>query len=81
MPELLASPRFRAAFDFLLLREQTGDKSTQGMAVWWEEYQSAHDDHREQMLRQLDRPASSKRKPGKKQPAHGAHPAPESGEA
>ncbi|HEX5359549.1 MAG TPA: polynucleotide adenylyltransferase PcnB [Fluviicoccus sp.] len=82
VPELLASPRFRAAFDFLLLREMTGDKNTNGMAVWWEEYQTAHDDHREQMLRQLDRPASSKRKPGKKQPAHAAAPAaPESGEA
>ena len=82
VPELLASPRFRAAFDFLLLREQTGDKGTHGMAVWWEEYQTAHDDHREKMLRQLDRPVANKRKPAKKQPAQASAPAaPESGEA
>ena len=57
VPALLANPRFRAAFDFLWLREQTGDTQTQGMGDWWHRYQEADDDLRESMLRQLDRPA------------------------
>lgn len=90
VPELLASLRFRAAFDFLLLREQTGDTNTNGMAAWWQEYQDSDDDHRERMLRQLDRPstAGNKRKGGgKKSPAGGGDSpmdtveAPENGEA
>ncbi len=88
VPELLASLRFRAAFDFLLLREQTGDKNTLGMAAWWQEYQDAGDDHRERMLRQLDRPTpgGNKRRGGKKSAAidadtQGGVTAPESGEA
>lgn len=34
--EALAShARFRAGFDFLLLREKSGDDTTQGMGSWW----------------------------------------------
>lgn len=36
--ELLAHPRFRAAYDFLLLREQSGE-DLNGLGEWWTEYQ------------------------------------------
>lgn len=42
-------PRFRAGFDFLLLREMAGEddiafsESTNGMGVWWQEFQTMND--------------------------------------
>lgn len=36
--ELMTHPRFRAAYDFLLLREQSGDQ-TEGLAAWWTRFQ------------------------------------------
>lgn len=36
--ELAGHRRFRAAYDFLLLREQAGE-ATQGMGAWWTEFQ------------------------------------------
>ena len=36
---LAGHARFRAGFDFLLLREKSGDDTTQGMGSWWEAYQ------------------------------------------
>jgi poly(A) polymerase len=36
--DLLAHPRFRAAYDFLLLREQSGE-DLNGLGGWWTEYQ------------------------------------------
>jgi poly(A) polymerase len=32
---LMTHPRFRAAYDFLLLRAQTGDPSLAELAEWW----------------------------------------------
>jgi poly(A) polymerase len=46
---LLALPRFRAAYDFLLLRCQSGEVEP-GLATWWEEFQHAGDEHRAEML-------------------------------
>lgn len=43
-------PRFRAAFDFLLLREQTGDETTQGMAQWWAHFQTVGNDEKERLI-------------------------------
>ncbi|WP_019673114.1 polynucleotide adenylyltransferase PcnB [Psychrobacter lutiphocae] len=46
IPQLAEHARFRAAFDFLLLREQCGDElnplseSTNGMGEWWQTYQT-----------------------------------------
>ena len=39
--DLLAHPRFRAAYDFLLLREQSGE-DLNGLGQWWTEYQQQH---------------------------------------
>lgn len=47
--QLSEHPRFRAGFDFLLLREQCGDaehplsESTNGMGEWWHNYQTLTD--------------------------------------
>ncbi|MDY6891505.1 MAG: polynucleotide adenylyltransferase PcnB [Pseudomonadota bacterium] len=45
--QLMAHPRFRAAYDLLLLRENSGEP-LQGLSQWWTDYQAAHPiDHRE----------------------------------
>ncbi len=46
---LLALPRFRAAYDFLLLRCQSGEVDTE-LGTWWEEFQHAGDERRTEML-------------------------------
>lgn len=42
--------RFRAGFDFLLLREKSGDTSTNGMGAWWEAYQDMSADEKERAI-------------------------------
>ena len=46
---MLALPRFRAAYDFLLLRCQSGEVETE-LGTWWEEFQHANDERRAEML-------------------------------
>ena len=45
---LLAQPRFRAAYDFLVLRAKTGS-APQELADWWTTFQHAEPEEREQM--------------------------------
>ena len=64
---LLAHPRFRAAYDFLLLRESAGEP-TEGLGQWWTEYQDASDSQRRDMISNLSgksgaAPRKRKRKP------------------
>jgi poly(A) polymerase len=40
--KLIAHPRFRAAYDFLVLRESVGE-ATDGMGAWWTTYQEDHE--------------------------------------
>ncbi|WP_323845264.1 polynucleotide adenylyltransferase PcnB [Microbulbifer magnicolonia] len=47
-------PRFRAAYDFLLLREECGEIAA-GLGQWWTEFQQADDEQRQQMVRNLQR--------------------------
>lgn len=47
----LENPRFRAAYDFLLLRESAGENH-QGLGQWWTEFQEADDETREKMAHQ-----------------------------
>ena len=55
--------RFRAGFDFLLLREKSGDSGTQGMGAWWDAYQVMSNDERERAIGQYNRQrARSRRK-------------------
>ena len=49
---IMALPRFRAAYDFLLVREQAGE-ATDGMADWWTRLQAADDDTRQTMIQAL----------------------------
>jgi poly(A) polymerase len=46
---LTEQPRFRAGFDFLRLRAQTGEVDEE-LAHWWETFSIADDDHREDMI-------------------------------
>ncbi len=48
---LLEHPRFRAGYDFLLLREQTGE-DLGGLGDWWTEFQEASAPDREQLATQ-----------------------------
>ncbi|MBB1517858.1 polynucleotide adenylyltransferase PcnB [Aquipseudomonas guryensis] len=49
---LLENPRFRAGYDFLLLREDAGEE-TGGLGDWWTDYQDATDSERRSMIRDL----------------------------
>jgi poly(A) polymerase len=46
---LVTHKRFRAAYDFVLLREQAGE-NLQGLGQWWTDYQAANKEQREQMI-------------------------------
>lgn len=58
---LLDHPRFRAAYDFLLMREDAGAQ-VDGLGSWWTRFQSADEDEREQMVKDLQK-TSSRSKP------------------
>ena len=45
---LITHPRFRAAYDFLLLRAETGGADIE-VAEWWGKYQSANDNEQRKM--------------------------------
>ncbi len=49
---LLEHPRLRAAYDFLLLREQVGD-ALDDTGKWWTEFMAADESERERLLRQI----------------------------
>ena len=63
----LENPRFRAAYDFLLLREQAGE-DTGGLGNWWTRYQHASVEDREQMVKDLG-PDKKPRRRRKRKPA------------
>ncbi|MGI9289580.1 MAG: polynucleotide adenylyltransferase PcnB [Pseudomonadales bacterium] len=54
---LRANPRFRAAYDFILLREQSGEELN-GLGQWWTEYQEQNP-----VDETAARPSFTKRKP------------------
>jgi poly(A) polymerase len=58
---LVEQPRFRAGFDFLRLRAQVGEVDEE-LAHWWETFQHASDEVREDMLdaqRKVNQPKAS----------------------
>lgn len=57
---LLDHPRFRAGFDFLLIRAQGGDAAPE-LAEWWTQFQDADDAERARLL-QPAQPGEAKRK-------------------
>ena len=48
---LFEQPRFRAGFDFLRLRGQTGEID-KALPDWWEKFSTAYDDERHEMIEQ-----------------------------
>jgi poly(A) polymerase len=56
---LLEQPRFRAGFDFLRLRAQTGEVDM-ALAEWWEKFSTAYDDERHAMIEEARREQQSK---------------------
>jgi len=64
--KLLDHPRFRAAYDFLLLRAQAGEPLTE-LGQWWTAYQAARDKVRSAMLAELYEPSRNRRRPRARQ--------------
>ena len=63
---LLEQPRFRAGFDFLRLRGQTGEIDP-ALAQWWETFSTAYDDERHEMIEAV-RAEQAKRPPAQRTP-------------
>ena len=70
---LVENPKFRAGFDFLLLRCESGELDPE-VGQWWERFQHASDAERAQMLIKDEAPVRKRRRRGKK-PASAALPA------
>ncbi len=62
---LLEHPRFRAGFDFLLMRAESGEVEAE-LGRWWTDFQTASDEQRKRMLLADEAPKKRrrKRKPG-----------------
>ncbi len=46
--QMISHPRFRAAYDFLLLREQSGE-NLDGLGQWWTDYQASDENAQRKM--------------------------------
>ena len=64
---LMEHPRFRAAYDFLLLREQAGELQP-GLGDWWTRYQEQDDSGRRDMINQLGNRGSGNRRRRRRRP-------------
>ncbi len=58
---LLEQPRFRAGFDFLLLRGGSGEIPME-LGQWWQDFQDAHPEERERMLLDDEGPKKKRRR-------------------
>ncbi len=58
---LLALPRFRGAYDFLLLRCESGELDVE-LGKWWTEFQTASEARREEMLQPDTAPKKRRRR-------------------
>ncbi|RKZ95563.1 MAG: polynucleotide adenylyltransferase PcnB [Gammaproteobacteria bacterium] len=58
----LAHPKFRAGYDFLLLRSETGEPLTE-LADWWTQFQIAAEDEQQTMVKALASTGGGKHKP------------------
>jgi poly(A) polymerase len=72
---LLEHPRFRAAYDFFALRAESAN-APQEVARWWDRFQHASPDDREEMLVSDEAGPKKKRRRrrGKRKPGEGAPP-------
>ena len=60
-------PRFRAAYDFVLLREQAGEELS-GLGDWWTAYQNADEEKQQQMAKALGEPKRNRKRRKPKKP-------------
>jgi poly(A) polymerase len=58
---LLGHPRFRAAYDFMLLRAEVGEVEAD-VAAWWTEFQAGSDQQRQSMADEVAPPARRRRR-------------------
>jgi len=58
---LLLHKRFRAAYDFLLLREESGEQLDE-LGAWWTQFQETAEEDRSELLEQPTAPAKRPRK-------------------
>ena len=61
----LSHPRFRACYDFFVLRAEAGD-APQEVADWWTRFQFADDQEREEMLLPDEQPQKKRRRRSKR---------------
>nr|VFK27617.1 MAG: poly(A) polymerase [Candidatus Kentron sp. MB]VFK74357.1 MAG: poly(A) polymerase [Candidatus Kentron sp. MB] len=59
---LIVHPRFRAGYDFLILRAEAGDEEIRELAKWWTDYQET-DKPTQQSAREPTREAPKKKRP------------------
>lgn len=57
--KLLHQAKFRAAYDFLLIRSES-EPQLKSLAIWWTDFQAANDDERHQMVEKLTKPKRRK---------------------
>ncbi|MEE9422318.1 MAG: polynucleotide adenylyltransferase PcnB [Gammaproteobacteria bacterium] len=58
---MMEHPRFRAAYDFLLLRSECGEASKE-LADWWTDFQELNSDEREKMIQQAPKNTHPRRR-------------------
>ncbi|WP_101759150.1 polynucleotide adenylyltransferase PcnB [Oceanicoccus sp. KOV_DT_Chl] len=58
--QLFENRRFRAAYDFMILREQAGE-DTGDVVQWWTDYQNRSPDQREAMSKAVQNPSGKRR--------------------
>ncbi|MGO1232156.1 MAG: polynucleotide adenylyltransferase PcnB [Marinobacter sp.] len=67
----MSHPRFRAAYDFLLVREATGEIEP-GLGQWWTDFQNTDESGQSKMIAQIGsdgpRKRKKKRRPAQKRP-------------
>ncbi len=62
--QLAEHPRFRAAYDFVLLREQAGE-DLKGLGTWWTDFQNSDDHLKQKMVSRANNQDRNKRSSGK----------------
>ena len=63
--KLMENKRFRAGYDFLLLREVSGEIKP-GLGLWWTVFQDSKDTTREEMIKKIEFTTSKSMKLPKK---------------
>ncbi len=75
MDKLVTHPRFRAAYDFLLLRAETGELPL-ALAQWWTDYQAADEAGRARLREALPKPKGGNGNKRKRRRRSGPAPGP-----